>query len=124
MSYGDKKPRKKKKAIDSSWNVPKKKTAFKPPRIPKKILNEFLESKIKISELNNVSMIEDGFLWTGNKSQRYRINVWLSEELEGMYCRKIYIGHSFFVHYNKETKEITDHTVAATIDLDKMKKKF
>ena len=111
---------KRKKAIDSSWNVPVKKTEVKPPSIPKKVLNEFLEKKIRLKDIKNVSLIEDGFLWTGNNTQRYRINVWVSEEIEGQYCLKHYIKYSFFVHYDKVTETITDKTVAPKPDKDKI----
>ena len=114
--------KKKKKEIDPSWNIPTKKpeVKIKPPSIPKKVLDDFLQEKVKIKKMRNVSMIEDGFLWTANNTQRFRINVWVAEEIENHYCLKNYIKHSFFVHYDKVTETITDKTVVAKPEKDKI----
>jgi hypothetical protein len=105
----------------------KKKTPFKKvpdPKLPKEVFTKFLEDKISISEISNVCRVRDNFLWEKNGVQRFRINVWVEEYEELKYCPKVYIKHSFFVRYNKETKELTDHTIEQTIDLETMRKMF
>ena len=92
------------------------------PNIPHDILNEFLQDKILIKEIGNVYMIEDKYLWEKGDLIRYRINVWVEEKIVGRYCPKIYIKHSFFVHYSKKNKTITDHTIEQTIDIETMRK--
>jgi hypothetical protein len=94
------------------------------PKLPQDILDNFLAEEILVKEISNVSRIRDNFLWEKNNIQRFRINVWIEERVEGRYCPKVYIKHSFFVHYNKETKQITDKTIEQTIDLETMKKRF
>ena len=80
------------------------------PTIPNDILMDFLEKKIKISEVKNITNIKDSFLW-GENIQRYRINVWVAKEVEGLYWPVNSIEHSWFVHYIKEDKKIVDKTV-------------
>lgn len=105
----------------------KKKAEFKKipdPKIPKDVLNSLLEDKIKLSEISNVYRIRDNFLWEKGDVQRYRVNVWVQEYQELKYCPKVYIKYSFFVQYNKNTKEIKDLTIKQTIDLEIMRKMF
>ena len=99
-------------------------TKVAPPKLPKEVLNAFLEDKISVSEIPNVCRIRDNFLWSKDNVQRYRINVWVEEYEELKYCPKVYIKHSFFVRYNKETKEVVDTTIEQTIDLETMRKMF
>jgi hypothetical protein len=81
------------------------------PSIPKTVLQEFLESKIKLSQVKNIKEIKCGFLWDRDGLQRYRINIWQEEHKDGQYCSRFYIGHSWFVHYCTRTKEIVDKTI-------------
>ena len=92
------------------------------PKIPADILTEFLEEKVKVRDMPNVKTIRNNFLWEKSGTQRYRINVWVEEYIDGRYCPKVYIKYSFFVHYNKKTKEIEDLTIEQTIDLETMKR--
>lgn len=93
------------------------------PTIPKKELDEFLEKNTGLSSIDNVSLVECCYLWEKGDIQRYRLNVWVSEPVEGRYCRSNYIKHSFFTHYNKESKEIKDHTIEPELNADGSKKK-
>ncbi len=92
------------------------------PKIPADILSEFLEEKVKVRDMPNVKTIRNNFLWEKNETQRYRINVWVEEYVDGRYCPKVYIKYSFFVHYNKKTKKIEDLTIEQTLDLETMKR--
>ena len=103
----------------------KKQEEKKPdPKLPQDILSEFLDKEISVREIPNVTRIRDNFLWEKNGVQRFRINVWVEERIEGRYCPKVYIKHSFFVQYNKESKQITDKTIEQTIDLETMEKRL
>ena len=93
------------------------------PVIPKKELDAFLEKNTGLSSIDNVSLVECCYLWEKGDIQRYRLNVWVSEPVEGRYCRRNYIKHSFFTHYNKESKEIKDHTIEPELNADGSKKK-
>ncbi len=97
---------KKKKTTDYSEPKGKQK-----PQIPQEILKDFLEDKIKLSEVKNIKEIKCGFLWDRDGLQRYRINIWQEEHKDGQYCARFYIGHSWFVHYCTRTKEVTDKTI-------------
>jgi hypothetical protein len=97
---------KKKKTTDYSEPKGKQK-----PQIPQEILKDFLEDKIKLSEVKNIKEIKCGFLWDRDGLQRYRINIWQEEHKDGQYCSRFYIGHSWFVHYCTRTKEIVDKTI-------------
>lgn len=81
------------------------------PQIPQDIFNDFLESKIKLSQVKNIKEIKCGFLWERQGLQRYRINIWQEEFENGQYCARFYIGHSWFVHYCTRTKKIIDKTI-------------
>ena len=80
--------------------------------IPNQILKDFLEEKIQLSKMHNVLQIVDGFLWEQAGVERYRINVWKKESVEGYYCDRVYISNSWFVHFDRAKKLIVDKTVA------------
>lgn len=92
------------------------------PTMPQDVLSDFLEEKIKVRDIPNVYRIKDNFLWEKNGVQRFRINVWVEEYQEGRYCPKIYIKHSFFVRFNKETEQVVDKTIEQTITLETVKR--
>ena len=100
----------------------KKETSVQDPQIPQDTLSEFLQEEVSIREISNVMMVEDNFLWEKNGTRRHRLNVWIREEQEGRYCPKVYIGHSFFLHYKTEDDMIVDKTIEATISLEDLKK--
>lgn len=81
------------------------------PRIPTDILDTFLIDKIKDEDKKKIVKVSDHFLWKGNDVDRYRINVWMQESIEGYYCNRNYIGYSWFVHYYTATKTIIDKTL-------------
>lgn len=81
------------------------------PSIPRDVLISWLENKIKMSGIKNVSIFRAGFLWEHGDIERYRINVWVREQLEDQYCDRIYIAYSWFVHYHRRTKIIVDKTI-------------
>lgn len=79
--------------------------------IPRDVLISWLENKINMSGIKNVSMFRAGFLWEHGDIERYRINVWVREQLEDQYCDRVYIAYSWFVHYHRRTKIIVDKTI-------------
>lgn len=87
-------------------------TSKKKPSIPNDILKSFLDEHITLEDAVKVNQVVDGFLWEKGDIQRYRINVWMIEYIEGMFCPRNYIGYSWFVHYNTSDKTLTDKTIA------------
>lgn len=78
--------------------------------IPDTILNQFLETKIR--DTSDVVNSRCHFLWNRDNIERYRVDVWVEEYIQKWDLDVKKIGYSFFVHYNNETEEITDKTMA------------
>jgi hypothetical protein len=97
-----------KKKKTTNYSEPKSKQK---PQVPKEVLYNFLEDKIKISQVRNIKDVKCEFLWDRDGLQRYRINIWQEEYTDGQYCSRFFIGYSWFVHYCTRTKEITDKTI-------------
>jgi hypothetical protein len=76
------------------------------PRIDPAPLEEFLAARVTVKEGAKIYDIRDGFLWEVEGVQRFRIDVWIEEGERKM------IGSSFFVHYEKNKKVITDRTIS------------
>ncbi len=100
---------KKQKKVEQQEPVeaPKKK-----PTIPNEILKQYLDERIELGDVRKINKVVDGFLWEKGDIQRYRINVWMKEPIEGMFCDRHWIGYSWFVHYYKNTEVIEDKTIA------------
>ncbi len=81
------------------------------PEIPDDILRKWLEEKINLSSLKDVSQVRAGFLWEKGGIERYRINVWQEAYRENRICPDIRIIHSFFVFYYPKEKSIVDKTL-------------
>lgn len=81
------------------------------PSIPKQILLDFLETKIKLSSVSNITNVKDHFLFEKNNVQRFRVNVWQTEIIPDMFCSKNFIGYSFFINYHKDEQMIIDKTI-------------
>lgn len=79
--------------------------------IPNNVLSEFVESKVGYNNLGNIVNTRCHFLWNKDNIERYRIDVWIEEYIKAWDLNIKKIGHSFFVHYNNETEEITDKTL-------------
>ena len=92
----------------------------KKPEIPDKILKDFLEEKVNLSSLKDISMIRAGYLWTAGDVQRYRVNVWMTTYEGGTFCPNTRIVHSFFVHYYTDEQMIVDKTTEPTEKKDKI----
>jgi hypothetical protein len=78
--------------------------------IPDKILRDFLEEKINLSSLENISMYRAGFLWEVRGVERYRVNVWSKTYEDGQFCPNTKIAYSFFILYYPEDCSIVDKT--------------
>lgn len=90
-------------------NMPQKQASPPPPpkpRIDPARLEEFLAARVTVKDGAKICDIQDGFLWETEGLQRYRINVWLQKD-----SGEKVIGASFFVHYDKNKKVITDKTI-------------
>jgi hypothetical protein len=94
------------------------------PTIPNELLKAFLDERISLADATKVTQVVDGFLWEKDNVQRYRVNVWMSEPVEGMFCDRNYIGGSWFVHYNTKTKILTDKTTGQVEEDKKSSKKL
>lgn len=105
MRMATKKPTRKKPLQAAAKPEPPK------PTIPNELLKAFLEERITTEDAVKVTQVVDGFLWEKGDIQRYRINVWMKEPVEGMFCDRNYIGESWFVHYDKKNKTLTDKTI-------------
>ena len=84
--------------------------AVEKPKIPDKILKDFLEEKINIGSLEDISKIRAAFLWEVGNIQRYRIDIWNKVYKEGSLYPSTKIIHSFFVHYYPEENRVADKT--------------
>ncbi len=81
--------------------------------IPEEILMDFLEDKVKLSQVKDITQIKASYLWESGDIQRYRVNIWVKEQLDGAFCHRHYIGkNSWFVHYHVKEQMIIDKTVA------------
>ena len=80
------------------------------PKVPDKILNDFLEDKINISTLEDISKIRASFLWEVGGIERYRIDIWNKAYVEGSLYPSTKIIHSFFAYYYREIGTLVDKT--------------
>ncbi len=80
------------------------------PTIPDGELRVFLEDKITLSKSVRIKQTDCGFLWRDGITERYRISVWVEDRSDEVYPSNG-IAYSAFVHYNRETKVITDVTI-------------
>jgi hypothetical protein len=81
------------------------------PKIPQDCLTSFIESKTTSAQAVYFNRIDCTFLWESGDVQRFRINIWVEKNVEGSIYPHNYIGHSFFVHYDKLNGEVIDKSV-------------
>ena len=82
------------------------------PTIPTEQVQEFLEGKLSLSTGARVTNIEAGYLWNQEGIEKYRINVWCEKRGDSdSLCVQVFIGGSYFVHYNRKDGTITDRTL-------------
>ena len=82
--------------------------------IPEDELMFWIEQNVDIPAGTNIVKIRDGYLWSKGDIERHRLDIFEKYEIEGEgeFCWTNRIAErSFFLHYNKETKTITDKTV-------------
>jgi hypothetical protein len=94
------------------------------PTIPNDILKAFLDRHVTVGDAVNITQVTDGFLWEKGGIERYRVNVWMKEEIEGAFCHRNYIGYTWFLHYNREEQTITDKTTGRVEEDKKEKSKL
>lgn len=89
--------------------------AQEPVEKPKPVINQDVFKKWlsdKVTSFKNVIKTEAVFLWKEGSYERYRVNVWVAKKIENHYCEKIFIEHSWFVHYNRTNDKIVDKTIS------------
>jgi len=89
--------------------------------IPEDELMFWVENNVKIDGLEIVK-VRDAYLWTVGDYERHRLDVFdrFYPEGEGDFCWTNRIGErSFFLHYNKAEKTITDRTTGRYVEEDK-----
>lgn len=79
------------------------------PVIKQDVFKNWLSSRV--TDFKDVIKTESVFLWKEGNYERYRINVWVAKKVENLYCEKIFIEHSWFVHYNRTNDKIIDKTI-------------
>ncbi len=81
--------------------------------IPNDTLLDFVENKLLLKDVKNISLVRDAYLWTQGDVERHRLDLFEKYEIEGEgeFCWTNRIGErSFFLHFNKKDKTITDKT--------------
>lgn len=81
------------------------------PTIPNDILKVFLDRNVTREDVKNITQVKDEFLWEKNGVERYRVNIWMEKRIEGAFCNRIYIGYTWFLHYNRKEQTIADKTL-------------
>jgi hypothetical protein len=94
------------------------------PTLPNDILKAFLDRHIKIEDVPNITQVSDTFLWERGSLERYRVNVWMKENLEGQYVNRNYIGYTWFLHFDRDTDTLTDKTIGRVKEDKKKTKKL
>ena len=89
------------------------------PTIPNGILKAFLDRHVTVEDSVDVTQVTDGVLWEKGGIERYRVNVWMKQEIEGQFCNNYYIGYSWFMQFNRKEQTLTDKTTGQTNQEDK-----
>lgn len=90
--------------------------------IPEDELIFWIEQNVDIPAGTNIVKIRDGYLWTKGDVERHRLDIFEKYEIEGEgeFCWTNRIAErSYFLHYNKEQKTITDKTTGRVEPDDK-----
>ena len=94
--------------------------------IPEDELMFWIEQNVNVDGANIVK-IRDHYLWSKGDVERHRVDVFEKYEIEGEgeFCWTNRIDErSFFLHYDKEAKTITDKTSGRAEKKDTNKKKL
>jgi len=110
MAIGKKRPRPAKVPSVNENRDPGEKQPT--PQIPREVLFAFLEKEIKFTD--NSYTIKDGFLFSQDKIERHRIDVW-DKQATDYYTSSHTIKFSYFLHYDPKTQTIQDFTVPANL---------
>ena len=88
--------------------------------IPKKQLLSWIESNVD-TEGVEIIKVRDALLWSKGDVERHRLDVFEKYLIdEGDFCWTNRIGErSFFLHYHKAEKTITDRTVGRYVEKKK-----
>lgn len=81
------------------------------PTIPRQLLIDFLEEKMTLSSVANITDVKDHYLFEKNKVSRHRVNIWKQEIIPDMFCKKNFIAYSFFLNYHLAEQMIIDKTI-------------
>lgn len=92
--------------------------------IPEKVLMSWIKNNVDTSGANIIK-IRDHYLWTQGDTERHRLDIFEKYEIEGEgeFCWTNKIGErSYFLHYHKAEKTITDRTLGRVEKKDKKAK--
>lgn len=81
--------------------------------IPNDVLLDFLQNELCLKDVKNITKVRDSYLWTIGDVERHRVDLFEKHEVEGEgeFCCTNRIGErSYFLHYHKAEKTITDKT--------------
>lgn len=81
--------------------------------IPNDVLLDFLQNELCLKDVKNITKVRDSYLWTIGDVERHRVDLFEKHEVEGEgeFCWTNRIGErSYFLHYHKAEKTITDKT--------------
>ena len=95
--------------------------------IPEDELIFWIEQNVDIPAGTNIVKIRDGYLWSKGDVERHRLDIFEKYEIEGEgeFCWTNRIAErSYFLHYNKEQKTITDKTLGRVEQKDSKKNKL
>jgi hypothetical protein len=81
------------------------------PAIPSDVLTSFLEKELTLNEAAKVYRVSHRFLWEKAGLERYRVNVWIRENINGGFCDSNRIIRSFFLCYDNESGDFSDKTL-------------
>jgi hypothetical protein len=112
---------KRKKKVQEEYVEPK---APPKPTIPNDILKAFLDRHVATGDAVNITQVTDSFLWEKGGTERYRVNVWMKEEIEGAFCHRNYIGYTWFLQLDRDSETLTDKTTGRVKEDKKEKSKL
>lgn len=86
------------------------------PTIPNDILKAFLDRHVTVSDTVNITQVTDGFLWVKGGIERYRVNVWMKQDVEDQFCHNNYIGYTWFLKFDRKRQTLTDNNIGKVSD--------
>ena len=79
-------------------------------KIPKEVLDKFIDSHIVAGDRDKIIKFGEHFLYSSGEFETYRVNLWMRESVSDNFCDKIYIGYTWFLEFDKGSKKLVDKT--------------